>query len=26
FYAYSRASQPRKWRIPRPRVELGADV
>lgn len=26
FYAYSRASQPRKWRNPRPRVERGADV
>ena len=26
FYAFSRASQPRKWRIPRPRVERGADV
>ncbi len=23
FYAYSRASQPRKWRTPRPRVAIG---
>ena len=26
MYAYSRATQPRRWRTPRPRVELGADV
>lgn len=26
FYAYSRASQPRKWRTPRPQVERGATV
>lgn len=26
FYAYSRATQPRRWRTPRPRVELGADA
>lgn len=26
YYSYSRAVQPRKWRTPRPRVELGADV
>ncbi|MDO5075967.1 DUF3043 domain-containing protein [Corynebacterium sp.] len=26
FYAYSRASQPRKLRSPKPRVEIGADV
>ncbi|MDO4928302.1 MAG: DUF3043 domain-containing protein [Corynebacterium sp.] len=26
FYAYSRATQPRRWRSPRPRVEPGADV
>ncbi|MDO5031357.1 DUF3043 domain-containing protein [Corynebacterium sp.] len=26
FYAYSRASQPRKWRTPRPQVERGANV
>lgn len=26
FYAYSRASQPRKWRTPRPQVERGAKV
>ncbi|MDO4929429.1 MAG: DUF3043 domain-containing protein [Corynebacterium sp.] len=26
FYAYSRATQPRKWRSPKPRVELGATV
>ena len=26
FYAYSRASQPRKWRTPRPQVERGAAV
>ncbi len=26
YYAYSRTVQPRKWRTPRPRVELGADV
>ncbi|AKK11499.1 DUF3043 domain-containing protein [Corynebacterium uterequi] len=25
-YAVSRATQPRRWRTPRPRVELGADV
>lgn len=24
--AYSRATQPRRWRTPRPRVELGADI
>ena len=26
FYAYSRATQPRKWRTPRPQVERGATV
>lgn len=26
FYAYSRATQPRKWRSPRPQVEIGADI
>ena len=26
FYAYSRATQPRKWRTPRPQVERGAAV
>lgn len=26
FYAYSRATQPRKWRSPKPRVERGAKV
>ncbi|KAA8725809.1 DUF3043 domain-containing protein [Corynebacterium phocae] len=26
FYAYSRASQPRKWRTPRPQVERGAKI
>lgn len=26
FYAYSRATQPRRWRSPRPRVEPGAEV
>lgn len=26
FYAYSRASQPRKWRTPRPRVERGSKI
>lgn len=26
FYAWSRATQPRKWRTPRPQVELGATV
>lgn len=26
FYAYSRASQPRKWRTPKPRVNLGEQV
>lgn len=26
FYAYSRATQPRKWRTPKPRVERGATV
>ncbi|KXU18087.1 hypothetical protein HMPREF3169_06955 [Corynebacterium sp. HMSC08C04] len=26
FYAYTRASQPRKWRTPKPRVERGATV
>lgn len=26
FYAYSRASQPRRWRTPRPTVEIGAEV
>ncbi|WP_018297115.1 DUF3043 domain-containing protein [Corynebacterium lubricantis] len=26
MYAYSRASQPRKWRTPKPQVEIGADV
>ncbi|AKE39551.1 DUF3043 domain-containing protein [Corynebacterium camporealensis] len=26
FYAYSRSTQPRKWRTPRPRVERGATV
>lgn len=26
MYAYSRASQPRRWRTPRPQVDLGADV
>ncbi|WPF67971.1 DUF3043 domain-containing protein [Corynebacterium sp. 21KM1197] len=26
FYVYSRASQPRRWRSPKPRVELGATV
>ncbi|KQB86792.1 DUF3043 domain-containing protein [Corynebacterium lowii] len=26
FYAYSRAMQPRRWRTPKPRVELGAAV
>lgn len=26
FYAYSRATQPRRWRTPRPRVELGQEV
>ncbi|MCF4006252.1 DUF3043 domain-containing protein [Corynebacterium uropygiale] len=26
FYAYSRMTQPRKWRTPRPRVEIGAEV
>ncbi|WKD60751.1 hypothetical protein CCICO_03560 [Corynebacterium ciconiae DSM 44920] len=26
FYAFSRAGQPRRWRSPRPRVEIGADV
>lgn len=26
FYAYSRATQPRKWRTPRPQVERGASV
>lgn len=26
YYSYSRAVQPRKWRTPRARVEIGADV
>lgn len=26
FYAYTRATQPRRWRTPRPQVELGAQV
>lgn len=26
FYAYSRATQPRRWRTPKPRVELGTKV
>ncbi|WP_197702399.1 DUF3043 domain-containing protein [Corynebacterium suranareeae] len=26
YYAYSRSVQPRKWRTPRARVEIGADV
>ncbi len=26
FYAYSRATQPRRWRTPKPRVELGQKV
>lgn len=26
FYAYSRATQPRRWRTPKPQVELGANV
>ncbi|WP_394281078.1 DUF3043 domain-containing protein [Corynebacterium sp.] len=26
MYAYSRASQPRKWRTPKPQVEIGATV
>lgn len=26
FYAYSRASQPRRWRSPKPRVDLGSSV
>ena len=26
FYAYGRATQPRKWRTPRPQVERGAEV
>ncbi len=26
FYAFSRAGQPRRWRSPRPRVEIGAEV
>ena len=26
FYTYSRATQPRKWRTPKPRVEIGQQV
>lgn len=26
FYAFSRMTQPRKWRTPRPQVEIGAEV
>lgn len=26
FYAFSRASQPRRWRSPKPQVEIGAQV
>ena len=26
FYAYGRATQPRRWRSPKPRVEIGAEV
>lgn len=26
FYAYSRVTQPRRWRTPKPQVELGANI